>query len=400
MRQRVVRQAVSLPPSSESSSSSAVGSSSSSSASSVSSSSSSSVISSSSSSLITSASLTSKTSLSSTSSTSISVPLTITDPLPPSTSAGSTPPPNPQPSESSKGSLGDLTSPTTIPTPDPFLLLNGTSASPTENITTIVSTVDGRVTTFTSHLPTTLAESKPSLSGSKRSGIIAGATAGFVAFILLLLAAIFAYRKHKLSRELAMSEKKREAKGLLDGEEFDDADDDITRSTHGPATHTKEWGSWKDFKQPSTVGRENMLRARVSESGSIFREEVWPPPGLVDPIKDRNSKVDLSNIVADVMGPGSTPQDAAPLPSPDHHIASFHEPSPLRNSTGTVDANAPAAPTLRVANHAGHTEPWDDPFESPGPPSIHSSLPPGAMHPSTPGASPPSASPPGSHFSR
>jgi hypothetical protein len=48
----------------------------------------------------------------------------------------------------------------------------------------------------------------------------------------------------------------------------------------------------------------SMLRTRVSESGSIFREEVWPPPSpTIDPIQMRSSQVDLSRIVEDVMGP-------------------------------------------------------------------------------------------------
>lgn len=48
----------------------------------------------------------------------------------------------------------------------------------------------------------------------------------------------------------------------------------------------------------------SILRTRVSESGSIFREEVWPPPSpTIDPIQMRSSQVDLSRIVEDVMGP-------------------------------------------------------------------------------------------------
>ena len=48
----------------------------------------------------------------------------------------------------------------------------------------------------------------------------------------------------------------------------------------------------------------SILRTRISESGSIFREEVWPPPSpTIDPIQMRSSQVDLSRIVDDVMGP-------------------------------------------------------------------------------------------------
>ena len=63
-----------------------------------------------------------------------------------------------------------------------------------------------------------------------------------------------------------------------------------------------------------------LLRARGSETGSIFHEDVWPPPAetsrLVDPIVQASSQVDLSSIVDDVMGP------------PDPHISA----RPNRNS--------------------------------------------------------------------
>ena len=47
-----------------------------------------------------------------------------------------------------------------------------------------------------------------------------------------------------------------------------------------------------------------LLRARASDTGSIFREEgIWPPPNdrLVDPIL-AGSHINLSNIVTEVMG--------------------------------------------------------------------------------------------------
>lgn len=57
------------------------------------------------------------------------------------------------------------------------------------------------------------------------------------------------------------------------------------------------------------------LLVRASESGSIFREAVWPPPGersrFVDPLLSSSSQVDLGRIVDDVMG-GSTTQGSRP----------------------------------------------------------------------------------------
>ena len=50
-----------------------------------------------------------------------------------------------------------------------------------------------------------------------------------------------------------------------------------------------------------------LMRARGSETGSMFHEGVWPPPGegatLVDPILRSSSQVDLTGIVDSVMGP-------------------------------------------------------------------------------------------------
>jgi hypothetical protein len=49
-----------------------------------------------------------------------------------------------------------------------------------------------------------------------------------------------------------------------------------------------------------------LMRARGSETGSMFHEGVWPPPGegatLVDPILRSSSEVDLGGIVDSVMG--------------------------------------------------------------------------------------------------
>jgi hypothetical protein len=53
---------------------------------------------------------------------------------------------------------------------------------------------------------------------------------------------------------------------------------------------------------PSTPPR--LLRARASESGSIFQESVWPPPSaLMDPLTQPSQSVNLARIVADIMGP-------------------------------------------------------------------------------------------------
>ena len=253
---------------------------------------------------------------------------------------------------------------------------------------------------FITHLPTNLAESKPGLSSSKRSGIIAGATAAFIVLLCIILAVVFAYRKHKLRRDLASYEQKREGKGLLDGEDFDDYYDTMRSSTRSRGPIIPDMSSASSLHAPhkfSDTGRQSMLRTRVSESGSIFREEIWPPPELIDPIKERSSQVNLSNIVSGVMGSSAdTNSDNASVSRrriTDHYRtkSTSGSPEPLpydRSSTGTPTTNLPA-PVLRVANGAtnsmiSNSEPWNDPFHSR--PSSINYLPPGALRPSTPGA--------------
>ncbi|KAF9526179.1 hypothetical protein CPB83DRAFT_494902 [Crepidotus variabilis] len=64
---------------------------------------------------------------------------------------------------------------------------------------------------------------------------------------------------------------------------------------------------YASFRRPSSP-TPSLLKSRVSDTGSIFREEVWPPPEaptFVDPIEANSSQVDLSGIVDEVMGPGA-----------------------------------------------------------------------------------------------
>lgn len=66
-----------------------------------------------------------------------------------------------------------------------------------------------------------------------------------------------------------------------------------------------------------------LLRSRASQTGSIFHEGVWPPPGrpLEDPIR-AGSRVDLGSIVDNVMGTSSTSSNhaeaAVPIGSSGH----------------------------------------------------------------------------------
>jgi len=147
---------------------------------------------------------------------------------------------------------------------------------------------------FTSHLPTSLVDLPPNSSATNHTAVLVGTTTGVAVFLLIILAAVFAYRKRRLRKNLAAYGRKKEGRGLLDGEDLDDE------------VLPQRLVSYGDPFTPmprSTSPTPSLLKSRTSETGSIFREEVWPPPGFIDPISNRSNQVDLSGIVDEVMGP-------------------------------------------------------------------------------------------------
>ncbi|KAF9481074.1 hypothetical protein BDN70DRAFT_931191 [Pholiota conissans] len=265
-------------------------------------------------------------------------------------------------SSSSNTSPAPITPPPAVFTPPATSLpsFNDTSSSVTANFTTLTTSINGQATTITSQLPTALINFDPSHdSDEHRTTVIAGTTTGLFIFVCSVLAAIFVYRRHKLRKALATSGKRKEGRGLLDGEDFDD--DDVP-------PQMRSLSSQRHSLVRSVSPAPSLLKSRVSETGSIFREEIWPPPGFVDPISKRSSQVDLSKIVDDVMGP-------------------THE----RNVT-TASGSSESNPFLDNGNHhhrqASSSSLLDnDPFATTGQSSLYSSsyLPPGASPPVQPG---------------
>ncbi|PPQ91109.1 hypothetical protein CVT25_013147 [Psilocybe cyanescens] len=97
---------------------------------------------------------------------------------------------------------------------------------PLENITTIVTSINSQVTTFTSQLPTSLVDATPNNSGSSsRTVVISGTTARQVVLLCLALAIVFRNRRHRMRLRNAFAltnqRKKKKGEGLLDGEGFD-----------------------------------------------------------------------------------------------------------------------------------------------------------------------------------
>ncbi|KAF6756237.1 hypothetical protein DFP72DRAFT_295726 [Ephemerocybe angulata] len=221
------------------------------------------------------------------------------------------------PTESSSTPTSELTAAvvttgTTTTTSTPTSEVEKSTATPapsetsgsTVSYTIVTTTVNGTLTTLA--VPTTLAGTSSNLArdGNSRTALIAGLTSGLVVLLLLLLGAAFAYRRHRRRRQLellaAAEEKKvpKEQSGLLAGEgfddDFDDADGGVIMRPHADNNPPRS--------QSPTM---SILKTRASETGSIFREDVWPPPTdeLVDPITRGSSRVDLGRVVDDVMGP-------------------------------------------------------------------------------------------------
>jgi hypothetical protein len=233
-----------------------------------------------------------------------------------------------------------------------------------------------------------------------------------VVFLLLILAAVFAYRKHRLRKDLAFYGQKKEGRGLLDGEDFDD--EVLPQSMASYRDREVYIGPSASMPRP-TSPTPSLIKSRTSETGSIFREEIWPPPGFIDPISNRSNQVDLSRIVDEVMGPSD-------FNSPSTSTSRLHEQGMgsyssssnfgLHERESTVATNtsghsnfssASGFPLLAPRNVRPPVPPisqYVDPFG--GAPGIssashHSLLPLGAFPPTTPGAPSPQI-PPSSHY--
>ncbi|KAJ7924973.1 hypothetical protein B0H13DRAFT_2654614 [Mycena leptocephala] len=194
------------------------------------------------------------------------------------------------------------------------------SSNSTASFTTFTTEINGQLTTaraillVTSALPTSLATAGSADRIAQRTAVIAGATAAGVGLILLLLGALFVYKRHK-SRKREFSEAigrvRREAHGaggvgLLDDEGFEDDDGvPMRRYQDNIASHSR--GSTTTLGPPQSPA-PSLFRQRA-ETGSLFREEgVWPPPQapqFVDPLVGVGTN-DLSKIVDDVMGPAAS----------------------------------------------------------------------------------------------
>lgn len=187
---------------------------------------------------------------------------------------------------------------------------------------------------------------------AQQTALIAGLTTGFIVLLLILLGAVFV-RRRKTRRQqqeaLAAEKKRKESRNLLDAEGFYDDDDPFMSTVNSNRPSYNSRGS----APPRSVSPSpSHLRSRASESGSIFREEVWPPPQdeIVDPIRKGSSQVDLSTIVDHVMGPSQS----------SGHGRRATE-SSLNSTRSLIDRHHRAS---LDSNAFASSSQWADPFQS------------------------------------
>ncbi|KAG7441785.1 uncharacterized protein BT62DRAFT_936680 [Guyanagaster necrorhizus] len=158
------------------------------------------------------------------------------------------------------------------------------SDSSTTSLTTIVTSISGQLTTYTTNMPTALATSG---SGSgpgniNRTALIAGVTTSAVVLAFLALGVVFIYKraqKRRIGFMETIKRIKREGKGAGAVGLLDDEFEDTTRYRDQPTTPVSVPRSASHpslpRSEPSIYSTTSVVRG---DSGSLFREEVWPPP--------------------------------------------------------------------------------------------------------------------------
>lgn len=212
--------------------------------------------------------------------------------------------------------------------------------------------------------------------------------------ILIALGAVFLYRRHQIRQQFDayFHRPKREDRGLLDGEDFDDEDDGVPMRRYRDASGSTNATTPTPRSDTPHSQAPSLYRARAAETGSIFREEVWPPPGreseLVDPFVNsvnRSREVDLGSIVDTVMGPKAVAAAAAGAGA-GHPQRSENSTAATTSSSSTGYTGLPAAQDRPESSQSIYTDPFRDASRAAASSSVYYTLPPGASPASTPGA--------------
>ncbi|KDQ51200.1 hypothetical protein JAAARDRAFT_534780 [Jaapia argillacea MUCL 33604] len=158
------------------------------------------------------------------------------------------------------------------------------------------------------------------MTSGTRNAIIIGATIAGVIVLSLFTGLFIFYKRHQYKKLFFFNRNQPKRRSqLLAGEDMDD---------EPPMRYTDYAGSGK-----SNDSSPSLMRHRA-DTGSIFHEGVWPPPGapsrFVDPLLSGSSRVELTGIVDGVMGPSA---DGSPSRIRGGARDSF--PSILRDSRAT-----------------------------------------------------------------
>ncbi|KAJ7025836.1 hypothetical protein C8F04DRAFT_911209, partial [Mycena alexandri] len=180
-----------------------------------------------------------------------------------------------------------------------------------------------------------------SSSSAHQTTLVAATTGGAIILIFIIFATIFfrmrgRQRQQELTDTLAREERKRKGAGgvgMLDEEDFGESArgrglPQIEYRAPGLEFHLNLSATSVDRPVQEYTERPPMLRyntqppflfpPRTSDSGSAFREEVWPPPRqesiFVDPLLHA-SEDDLARIVTDIMGQPQLTHSASSLTS-------------------------------------------------------------------------------------
>ncbi|KIK77132.1 hypothetical protein PAXRUDRAFT_835101 [Paxillus rubicundulus Ve08.2h10] len=209
------------------------------------------------------------------------------------------------PSTSAPGTTSSNTPATTSPPQTTSHPPGSTSPSgtPTTITSTYITNINGSQVATQTIIPTTI-PSIHSNTSSNRTLTIAGSAAGAAVLLIAILSIAFCARRKRFKRLKfldAITSRRKQARSratLLAGEDLDD----VGLAQRPP-------GRYSDYETPWDVSqRSRAVVSRSSETGSVFREDVWPPPSessrLTDPLAQSMS-IDLQRIVDDVMGPST-----------------------------------------------------------------------------------------------
>lgn len=193
---------------------------------------------------------------------------------------------------------------------------------------------------YATPIQTLLNTSDGTLNDGERTAAIAGSAVGAIIILVALLGLIFYVRRTRQVRQRRLAEeqaKQRPPRHLLE----DEADDFNFSSRGGPPMMAQHWDS-TSITSGGSSSAPRLLRARGSRTGSLFQEDVWPPPSEVmeDPLL---TSQDLGSSISLAMG---HPADGSPTSPPD-----ISPTQPNLAPAGISSADAYAIGAVPVGGH-------------------------------------------------